>query len=139
MKKIYFVGIHNKPGMFPLDSKSRSGKIIDRLIINFPDRQCIKSNVFNIDYMPTERKPELDIQWVENWIDRLQYKHGDIVVCLGQMVVNTFDLWRKTKCPASKRPHLVKAGHPSAVWSHEKQIDYIKTITERINDSLSQV
>ena len=35
-EQCYFVGMHNKPGMKPLDSKTMSGKMIDAVIKELP-------------------------------------------------------------------------------------------------------
>lgn len=40
--RIIFVGIHNKPGMEPLDSRTKSGKIIDEVIAGLEGRECVK-------------------------------------------------------------------------------------------------
>jgi hypothetical protein len=47
--RIIFVGIHNKPGMKPLDSRTKSGKIIDEVIRGLEGRECVKTNLFDCD------------------------------------------------------------------------------------------
>lgn len=118
-RRVIFVGVHNKPGMDALDSKSRSGKLIDRVIASLGTNEFhfIKSNLYNLEEFPNNRKRELDIAWVQNWRERVGLQGIDIVVTLGQ-TVNTVFRW-------AKQPSI-KVGHPSGVWSHEKQKEYVK-------------
>lgn len=79
--KIYFVGIHNKPGMKPLDSKTKSGKIIDQIISQFPDCECIKTNLCDIDYFPIDR---FEIrEECQKWNETYGAKEDSIIVLLG--------------------------------------------------------
>jgi hypothetical protein len=135
-KKIIFVGIHYKPGMDALDSRTRSGKLIDKIIEHYTDRICIKSNIFNLEHMPTDRTKEYDLGWVENWKDRVNYQYGDVIVCLGQMVRDIFDDWRRTSVPASLRPIIINFGHPSAVWRKQLKDDYVGNSVVKINTIL---
>lgn len=115
--RVIFVGVHNKPGMYPLDSRTMTGRVIDRIIKELPDGyHCIKSNVFNIDYWPQNQTDELNRQWVENWKERMDYKPTDIVVTLGHCVNGIF---RKTKTPS------IKVWHPASVWSTKGKEEYI--------------
>jgi hypothetical protein len=50
--KVIFVGVHNKPHLKPLDSSTRSGKTIDGIIEQLPGIKCVKTNLFDVDYMP---------------------------------------------------------------------------------------
>lgn len=120
--RVIFVGVHYKAGMQALDSRTRSGKLIDRVIealqieVDLFGAEFIKSNVFNLEYWPISQTDQLNRLWVENWRDRLQVKSSDIVITLGQTVNEIF---RKAKQPS------IKIGHPSACWSKLKQEEYI--------------
>lgn len=50
--KVVFIGTHFKEGMQALDSRTRSGKLIDRIIELLPGCECYKSNL-----CPQSRKP----------------------------------------------------------------------------------
>lgn len=121
--RVIFVGVHNKTDLEPLDSSTRTGRVIDKIILELPDFHCVKSNVFNVDYWPQNQTLELNNQWVENWKQRLDYKNSDIVVTLGHCVNEIF---RKAKVKS------IKVGHPSAVWSTEGKGQYIDRVYKKI-------
>lgn len=128
--RIIFVGVHNKPDMEPLDSRTRTGKLVDRVIqrvseVPNENHLFLKSNLFNIDYFPRERTAAHDFGWIDNWKDRVNWTDDDVVVTLGQIVNEVF---RKAKV------RCVKTGHPSAVWSHDNQEKYIERVFFKIAD-----
>lgn len=117
--RVIFVGMNNKPGLAPLCSSTRSGKLIDRVIKELPPgTEVTKSNLWDLDHWPS-----LYNCFNTEWITRTQYYPGDIVVTLGESVRKAFV---KSRIPFT---HI---GHPSAVWSHERQDDYILTALIRI-------
>ncbi len=124
MTRIIFVGMNNKPGVAPLCSTTKSGKLIDRIIKELPNYDCLKSNLWDIDHWPKNKDHVFNYEWME----RVQYKPGDIVVTLGECVRKAF-----VRGPV-KFTHI---GHPSAVWSKEKQDDYIWTALIRIEKATS--
>ena len=77
--KIEFVGIHFKEGKEALDSTTKSGKIIDRVIENFKDFECSKSNLF-----PTTVLPKKSAR--EQYVDAFKVEEGTLYVCLGNIV-----------------------------------------------------
>lgn len=89
--RIIFVGIHNKPGMQPLDSKTKSGKIIDEIIklLHNIDIECIKINLYDCDYHPTNYIVQLNYQI--DWLRKLKPQKYDLVVLLGKLVKNEID------------------------------------------------
>lgn len=112
--------MNNKPDTAPLCSTTKSGKLIDRVIKELPQFECSKSNLWDLDHWPKNKEHLFNPEWYE----RVQYQPGDIVVTLGECVRKAF--------VKSSIPHFVHIGHPSAVWSHEKQDDYILTAIIRI-------
>lgn len=130
MKRVIFVGVHNKRGMTPLDSKSRSGKLIDRIIRRLEVFEphidysvtCVKSNTFNQYYLPEvyDRGSTLDA-----WRYRAQYITGDVVVLLGACVHKVF-----YGCNFGGKKILV--GHPAGVWSKAKQVQYVRRALKKI-------
>lgn len=120
-RRIVFVGIHNKPGMKPLDSKSKSGMLIDRIITQLNDTTWIKSNLIDLDYLPNPIDPW---QSVSDWIMRTDYNcNTDIVVCLGQDV-------QKTMKPFIT--NTVNIPHPSIAWSNKSKAVYVQKALEKI-------
>ena len=128
MGKIIFVGVHNKPGFKPLDSKSKSGILINRCIRALRPKECIKTNLFDVDYLPNA------IEWeslVMDWHNRIQSNGDDVIILLGSVtqrawIESTYNLRRNT----------INVGHPSAVWSNEKKEWYVKNIVEKVRKSL---
>lgn len=131
LPRIIFVGIHNKPNMKPLDSRTRTGKMIDKICLLLNKKgfmnNVVRSNLFPLDQFPQGRKRETDIQWVNNWSERIGVKESDTVVTLGQTVNDIFR-WAKFKS--------IKVGHPSGVWSNEEKELYVKRVASLIRLSI---
>lgn len=121
--RIIFVGIHNKPGLPPLCSSTKTGKIIDRIIAGLTHRNVLKSNLYNFDAFPeTPLSPQLSSL---AWAKRINYNEdNDIVICLGQFVRNVF-----TK---ANIPHY-GVGHPSGIWSNDARNQYVNSLIEKLN------
>jgi hypothetical protein len=118
--RIIFVGMHNKPGLPPLCSTTRSGKLIDRIIEKINGFEIVKTNLFDCDYLPPVTSTA-----AYDWAHRVGYVPGDIVITLGETVHSCF---RKTTIK------FIRMGHPSGVWSHEKQRQYIERALNLIQD-----
>ena len=111
---IYFVGMHNKPGMLPLGSRSPSGKQID-LIIKELNCKCVKTNLYDIDYFPNE---EDKLELAGKWIFRIQPKRHDIIVLLGAEVHKNY---------IHTVGKVIKLPHPSPLYMNkEKKANYVK-------------
>lgn len=89
MKRIIFVGIHNKPDKPPLCSTTRSGKVIDACIIELKPRfRTIKSNFFDLNDLPRDKH---DLNYFFEWKQRVGYNPvNDIVIMLGEMAMKCF-------------------------------------------------
>ena len=118
--RILFVGIHNKLGTEPLDSKTKSGKLIDKIIINLKEHTCIKTNLFDCDYIPKE---EIE-KHKQAWIEKHKPSDNDIIVLLGNNVHKLF--------PDNIQSKLIKIQHPSSVWSKQSQEKYVKNVLREI-------
>jgi hypothetical protein len=124
---IIFVGMNNKPGIPPLDSSTKSGKLIDRLISELKDKfRFKKTNLFDLDHFP-KGVPQ-DKALVE-WMIRVGYNPGDIIVPLGAWVHPYFR--------NSKLKPIVYLGHPSAVWSNENKEKYLTRAVVQIMQNKS--
>lgn len=121
--------MNNKPGFAPLDSKSRSGKLIDRVIsalqteLNLFGADFLKSNLYDLDYFPYD-EPAFNYEWA----NRVEYNgYNDLIIALGACVQERF----------KKSPfQYLSIGHPSAVWSHEKQAAYIDRAVSKVKIAL---
>lgn len=77
--KIVFVGIHNKPGLKPLDSSTVTGKIVDEIISHFPDVEFEKQNIFPVDYLPLEAEERA------KYLDAFKIEPGTHYIGLGKI------------------------------------------------------
>lgn len=119
--RIFFVGMHNKTGMKPLDSQTRSGKTVDD-IIRRTMLECIKTNLSELDYLPLD-KVILDAQ-VSLWHEKYQPKQDDVIVLLGRWVHQKFDR-RNLK-------NIIKLPHPAAFNVFPNRIDYVNNAMKEI-------
>lgn len=114
----------------PLDSKSRSGKLIDRIIRRLEMFEphvdysvtCDKSNLFDLEYMPTVYDR---VDALTEWANRVSRANGDVIVSLGRCVNEVFG--------SLSDIHL---GHPSGVWSREKKNQYVRRALKKIRAAL---
>lgn len=122
--RIIFIGIHNKPGMKPLDSKTKSGKNIDAIIANFPGIECIKTNLYSTEFMPAKH---LQKQLVDEFFVRVKIEqHTDLAVLLGYNVIA--HLSNDLRLPF----YSLCVGHPSLIFSKYTKEQYISEVTELI-------
>lgn len=134
-RRIIFVGVHNKPDMEPLDSRSKSGKLINRVIyglqieVGLFEAEFIKTNLFHptITWFPADANRIIEVY---NWITRNRVKDDDIVITLGHIVNEAF---RKAKVES------IKLGHPSGVWSNLKQEEYIINACIKVSEVIKTV
>lgn len=119
--KVYFVGIHNKPGLKPLDSKSMTGKVIDQIIAELPF-DCIKTNLCEDDYLPTDKAEIMADSMI--WYNKYLPKETDIIVLLGRWVQENF------LYSASKMIHLT---HPAGIYGTRNKKEYIEKAINKIN------
>lgn len=122
---VLFVGMHNKPGMKPLDSKTMSGKMIDAVIKELPFK-CTKTNLCDVDYLPKDKK-EI---WKHNveWYNRFNPYSETIVVLLGAWVKDNF---------FSTHGKIVKLPHPASCMGNVNKENYVKTAIDRITKAVS--
>ena len=117
---VFFVGIHNKPGMSPLDSRTKSGKIIDAIISKLPF-ECTKTNLCEVEHWPTE-KAEIS-QHNKSWRKKYQPKQKHIIVLLGGWVIKHFSV---------EHDIIVRIGHPASCMGATNVEKYIEKAVEAI-------
>lgn len=129
--RIYFVGIHSKPGMAPLDSRTASGKVIDAVI----SRLKYKGVVFKTNFTERERMPDpSEVTAMSRiWLESYNAQPGDVVVLLGQWVHQHFPTHLlKAKC--------VKISHPASAFHHrtrDGKENYIARAAEIIQNVIN--
>jgi hypothetical protein len=115
---IYFVGIHNKPGMTALDSRTYTGKIIDMIIAKVGEG--VKTNLAETEEMP--ERPHLHAL---DWNTEYSTRPGDTVVLLGKFVQKHF-------IRRSGVNHLC-VDHPSAFRVRADVSGYVERVVKHIN------
>lgn len=121
---VLFVGMHNKVGMKPLDSKTMSGKMIDAVIkeLGFA---CVKTNLCEVEYFPKDKK-EI---WAGNLTWNSKYEPTDlsIIVLLGQWVQKNFLL---------TTAKIIKLPHPASCMGNVNKEKYVQTAIDRIKNAV---
>ena len=135
--RLIFVGIHNKKAMKPLDSKTVSGKRIDKLLEevmnNLPIEKIeqidvVKTNLFDAEYHPDGQERE---ELKNDFFDRIEVEKDDLVVLLGQSVHQELKNDRRLDCK------IVCIGHPSLQWTNVVDREkYIPNATAKILNKL---
>ncbi len=122
MKRIIFVGIHNKPGMHPLDSRTKTGKIIDSVISVLSEYECIKSNLCDTEEFVTNSYQ----LFLENkrWLEDIKPTCEDVVITLGD--------WTYKNLTRGEFK-IIKAKHPASLFGSSKVEEYVSYIVEKIN------
>lgn len=125
--KVIFVGIHNKPGLTPLSSASKSGKLIDRVIVGI-EMNCdwLKTNLYDVGHLPINQSEKHRL--AQGWYDRINHDVGDIVVLLGAGVQNNFI--------ETSRWTTLKFAHPASIWSRKSKAEYVDKMVHAIMEEI---
>lgn len=126
--KVIFVGVHNKPDTNPLCIFTKTGKLLQKVINQLPEIEFVKTNLFNIDHFPDNQD---DIGMLaRDWWYRIYPEPDDLIILLGAIVHKHFDYRNGGK--------KLRYGHPSGVWSKEKQQKYVMKMVKEIKDNDKQ-
>lgn len=117
--RIYFVGMHNKAGMKPLDSRTKTGGIIDGITdkLGFP---CVKTNLCNVEYKPESEEMQ---KHVDLWHETHKPRGTDFVVLLGAWVKEEFD---------NRGIPVITLPHPASTFGGKKKSEYIDDAVAKI-------
>lgn len=135
MRKVLFIGLSDKVGCTPLQSDTRSGQLIDRMIENL-NADCHKINLVN--FAPLDEKGKLRYpnrkemdKGYKNLITVLESVEPDICVLLGEKV---------SKYLSDKIIGFVSIQHPSyiSVFKHTNIDDYVYNSVKLINLNLQK-
>lgn len=121
MNRLIFVGMHNKAGMKPLDSKTMSGKMIDSVVQELGRMDAIKTNLCEVEYLPVDQR-EI---WAHNlsWNDKYEPDYEDIIVLLGAWVHKNFAL---------TNAKIVKLPHPASWMGITNKDSYRENAVQKI-------
>lgn len=128
MKRIVFVGIHNKHGKEPLCPTTVSGTMIEWLSSRLK-AQTIRTNFFDMDYLPDKIEYNRTLAG-RDYIERNKITENDICVLLGKNVQRLFP---RHECEAE----IISIPHPAYPKSIEAKRAYIDEAEEKINSLLS--
>jgi len=117
--RIIIVGVHNKTGIAPLCSTTKSGKLIDRISEKLPI-PIEKTNLFNCDYVPTK---EDKAKYIDEWYWTQLPTKDDVIVLLGGIVHKNF---------REMKSNIIKIKHPASQWSHKNMNNYVESAVEEI-------
>lgn len=121
--RILFVGMHHKPGMAALDSRTMTGKVIDKIIHQLPESDFIKVNLCETDYQPPN---SMMGDFANSWKLKYQPTLDDVVVLLGG--------WVRTHLKISGT-RIVLLKHPSGVFG--KKDEYIMDAVAQIKSQIA--
>ena len=111
--RVFIVGVHNKTGLPPLDSSTKSGKLIDRIEIGL-SMNVERTNLFNTDYLPPKQERQT---LSKEWFKKYMPTSNDVVVLLGSIVHKEFK---------HKIDKLIKIKHPASQWSNKDMSKYVR-------------
>lgn len=129
MKKIIFVGVHNKPGKAPLCNTTRTGKAIqaieDLVTIHTlePRPVFLRTNLHDCNYVQDITPGTA----VNLWVTRVKPDPSDLVVCLGELVAYPFRI--------TAYPNYIHIKHPGSFFRGETSFvmsEYIKQSADTI-------
>jgi hypothetical protein len=134
--KVIFVGMHNKPGKLPLDSTTKSGKIIDSIIEKI-EATCIKTNLCDIDYFPKDKKTIYACSL--EWVSKQKPSDDTIIVLLGGWVQKNLKFGGYIQEDLSlKKPNFIKIAHPASIFFGKESKDkYINNAVEIIKKHIA--
>lgn len=114
--KIYFVGIHNKKGMIPLCSSTKSGKLINRIIaqVSIP---VVKTNLCDLDYLPIDENEIIQQKFI--WLEKYDPNKEDVIILLGNFVHKNFP----DSCICE---NIIKIKHPASQRSKIQMDEYVE-------------
>ena len=114
--------MHNKPNKTALDSSTMTGKVIDSIIKELPNCDCLKSNICNRDYLPKDGY-EIQSCCIE-WCEKVKPETEDIIVLLGRWVRDNFFVNHKGV--------IINATHPAGIFGTTNKSEYVKNIVAQI-------
>ncbi len=122
MKRVIFVGIHNKVGKQPLCSSTLSGKRISAIAEKLPsDYEIVRSNLFDCEYLPSKNERN---SHVVKWFEKFDPNLNDCIVLLGNYVKEAF----RCTCMAA----IVKIHHPAYPKGKDNTQNYINNSIGKI-------
>ncbi len=130
--KLYFVGICNKANMEPLDPKTKTGILVNR-IINETRYQGLGIQVLKTNLYDLVSVPKAMLYDGERWALRVACKSEDIIVMLGSEV--KFRMMHFT----NNHEKVISIAHPAAIRTKKAEAEYIKDACTQIELIIDQI
>jgi len=132
--KILFVGLSNKPNTEPFNSKTNSGKVLDKIIDNL-NHECFKRNLVNYAPLSENNKLRYPTKFEINeslgdFMDYINNLQPDLIISFGNIVSTTLQKIDKIK------DIIIYEKHPSYVYIYKRRFldDYINNMVQKINE-----
>ena len=129
MKRVIFVGMHNKPGAEePLAPYTKTGKLLTRVVErikkDYPNVKFLRTNLYDVDYYPDEHEKA---NLAEEWHERIEVvPEDDIIVLLGADVHKNF----RSRFGSL---NLFYYPHPASMRSHEQMDKFVRDLSLSID------
>ena len=132
--KILFVGLSNKPGAEPFDSKTNSGKVLDKIISSL-NHECFKRNLVN--YAPLNecnklRYPTKDevIESLNDFVSYVEKLRPDLIISFGNITSTALRNIDNIK------NIILYEKHPSYIYVYKRRYldEYIINIIQKVAD-----
>ena len=123
MKRVIFVGMHNKPDILPLCQTTKSGKLIHRVVKEL-ECKSVLSNLYDVEQFPG---PFEKYALALDWHHRIDPAASDIIVLLGAEVHKNFISL------SGYFSHILKYPHPSSRRSHKQMDEFVEKMVNEIN------
>ena len=122
--RVIFVGYHNKPHMAPLDSGTKTGKLIDRVINKLPDNiEIVKTNILDTEEPVS---PNKIYKYASEWYWTHLPVSDDIIVLLG----NITQIIHKNN--VKQIGEIIRTAHPASKRSHKDMDEYVFKVSNKI-------
>ena len=115
--------------MSPLDSGTKTGKLVDRIIKELPPKtEVVKSNILDAEEM-------IPVTKMYKYVDEWHWTHlpvsDDIIVLLGAATQTIY------KVHSRNIGKVIRAAHPASKWSHVDMNEYVLRVSKAIIKKLS--
>lgn len=115
--------------MRPLDSRTKTGKVIDMVIATVAFKQLVKSNLYDLEYYPATELERQSQQFA--WLEKYQPERRDILVLLG---INVHREFPESRVDST----IIKVAHPASAHSAAEQSNYIEKVASLINAAINE-
>jgi len=126
--RVIFVGLHNKPHMAALDSGTKTGKLVNRIINKLPnDIEIIRSNILDTDELVCFNET---YKYANEWYWTHLPTIDDIIILMGAMTQLIY------KNDVRHIGNIIRIAHPASKRSHKDMDEFVINTAKKINKIL---